>query len=65
MLPTCMEVDSNLVRYKCFASFWCDFYTLLIVRWDYTAKNRSELSVRRGDEVEIIEQKQSNNYWKV
>ena len=28
---------------------------IIIVRWDYDAKNPTELTVRNGDEVEIIE----------
>lgn len=38
------------------------FFTI-IVRWDYSAKNRQELTVRRGDEVEIV--KQAGKFWKV
>ena len=35
----------------CFAVISCS----CIVRWNYDAKNHTELTVRKGDEVEIIE----------
>ncbi len=28
---------------------------IIIVRWKYAAKNHTELTVQKGDEVEIIE----------
>ena len=47
-------------QYRVFGPSWgcCRSFALIyvhIVRWNYDAKDHTELTVRNGDEVEIIE----------
>ena len=36
-----------------------------VVRWPYTAKHRSELTVRKGDEVSILKRGSKDDMYKV